>query len=739
MADAIVRVVDNRAVVTPFGAELLTPLVATANGAASAAASAQEAAEQAASNAVGVGFGVDGLLDAKFAPQLYNGGESVTYRLRPVGLKVPVGKVGNVSLVQIMSPLTTPLSWDGATVEARLRFELSGGFNRPLIFGVPVQVGSSEVPRFVEVVSDTTAGSVRTAVVRFPATAADTAFKLYWMIGEAAEATADEVIIMTDLTFQIIDAPAGALTLGDRNFRAVEARELDRIGAMIELRPALQGRVRSDGLGQFTSPAEAMSAIDYASPGNRVRLLVDTGFYVGELTQKPYVDLVGRGSLSAMHTDPSDPNDSGVVQDTETLWMQGSGLLHGMRVTSTGRYPVHVESANGVRDGLTRISLCDINHLGVANPATWGSPHAVGVGMSSGQTLDIEGSVLSAAMPGLPIYVHSNLAFDRPCMVRLRNNTIVQRTLGNDNAIGIMVQPLGSGQKDGFEITGVESGGDLYYDCQAWHPSSIFDQPANRCEVELFGHSNRPMVFKIGSNARALRIESANKTSGTVAVSGSGADALLGGIALRNAGGGLPGYAMGTFNVGGSPDMTRLGARLGNCSSASKTLTITIDGGAAINVVFNANHSAQSNATVLGIINEALGAAGTASAYDISGRYRPRFYDEEESLLNATATGIPFGSLVAFDAHDRKVRLMTSADDKSLFAGVAWEDIYPGEVGRVKTRGKLWTADLRRADGTALTFGATFSIHPAAPGAVIVGGSQGLLKALRPDAVQVAR
>ncbi|MFC5374729.1 hypothetical protein ACFPIF_19390 [Brevundimonas faecalis] len=708
--------------------------------AGAAAQAAAVVAQQAADDAQAVGAGVDGLLGARIAPQLVNGAVSVWRDGRPIGLSIPPTRTGQNALVQVVTALTTPETWRDAVVEARMLFDVSPGYTPALMFGVPADTAEGEDSKFVTLVSDVTVSGRRTVVLRFGTDGDEAALKPYFLINEATTSVSAREIVLRALVYQVVSAPTGALSLGDRNIRASTAREQDLIGGMVELRPAVFGRIRPDGLGQFTSPAAAMASIDYAAPANRVHLTLDTGYYLGELTQKPYVDLVGRGRLSVMHTDPTDPHNPSIVQDTETLWMQGSGLLHGMKVTSTGRYPVHVESANGVKDGLTRISLCDINHLGLVDPSTWGSPHAVGIGMSSGQTLDIEGSTLSAAMPGLPIFVHSNQGFDRPCLVRLRNNTIVQRTLGSNDAIGIMIQPLGSGQKDAFEITGVESGGDLYYDCQEWHPTSIYDQPADRCEIEVFGHSNRPMVFKIASNARALRIESANTTSGAVAVAGSAAEALFGDVDTRSAGGGLPGFAMGTFNVSGQPmDATRLGARLGDCTTTAKTLIVTVDGGPSVTVTFSANHTAQSNAVVLGLINAVLGATGAASLYDVSGRYRPRFSDEEETLLNATATGIPMGSVVAFDGHDRKVRLMTDADDKSLFAGVAWEDIYPGDVGRVKTRGKLWSPDLRRADGAALTFGATFSIHPSAPGAVIVGGSQGLMMAIRADAVQVAR
>ncbi|MFC5370942.1 hypothetical protein ACFPIF_00145 [Brevundimonas faecalis] len=702
--------------------------------------SAADRAEAAAANAVGVGFGVDGLLNARFAPQIVNGATSLHRDGQPVGLNIPAGATGQNALVQVITPLSTPLTWAGALVEARLLFDVTDGYQPNLVFGVPADTPDGETSPVVSLISDVTTGPTRVVILRFNTDGNETALKAFFLIGEATTSGAARSIVLASLAYQVVSAPAGALTLGDRNAAAQEARRMEAVAAIAQGEYQRAALIRPDGLGQFVSPAAAMASIATASGSNRWGLDVDEGVYVGELVMRPFVDLIGRAPEAVLHSVPADPDDSGSVQDTETVWLQGDGLLHGLKVTSTGRYAVHVESGDMVKNGLSRIKNCDIRHLGLDNPSTWASPHAVGVGMSSGQTLQIEASRLETVAPGIPLFVHTNREFDQPSFVRLANGALVQRSLGDGNSLGLMIQPLGSRQHDTFELTGCVVSSDIYYDCNSWLPNELYNQPADRCEVELVGHSNSPAVFKIGSNARALRIESANTSTGTVEVSGSALVDLFGGYDARTAGGSLPGYAMGRVNVSGQPmDATRLGARLGDCTGAAKTLTVSIDGGAPVTVTFSANHTAQSNAVVLGLINAVLGATGTASLYDVSGRYRPRFSDEEETLLNATTTGIPFGSVVAFDGHDRKIRLMTAADDKSLFAGVAWEDIYPGEVGRVKTRGKLWSPDIRRADGTALTFGATFSIHATTPGAVIVGGTQGLMMAIRSDAVQVAK
>ncbi len=48
-----------------------------------------------------------------------------------------------------------------------------------------------------------------------------------------------------------------------------------------------------------------------------------------------------------------------------------------------------------------------------------------------------------------------------------------------------------------------------------------------------------------------------------------------------------------------------------------------------------------------------------------------------DALDPETAAHFPMGSVLAYNGSYKRVRLMTAADVASLFAGIAWEDIYP--------------------------------------------------------------
>lgn len=109
--------------------------------------------------------------------------------------------------------------------------------------------------------------------------------------------------------------------------------------------------------------------------------------------------------------------------------------------------------------------------------------------------------------------------------------------------------------------------------------------------------------------------------------------------------------------------------------------------------------------------------------------YRPFLADEETRGLNGTGSAIAKGTVLAWADDARlKVRPMTSADAAAMFAGVAWEAIADGALGRVKCAGWLaLSPDVLRTGAEALAINDNFSIDPSNPGHAVKGGAQGLL------------
>ncbi len=171
-------------------------------------------------------------------------------------------------------------------------------------------------------------------------------------------------------------------------------------------------------------------------------------------------------------------------------------------------------------------------------------------------------------------------------------------------------------------------------------------------------------MFVIDDFGRALKIESVTESSiSEIAVSGNAVPVIFGSVVSKPGAGGIRGYVHGEFDVSGTPvgpnadlQITSLGKRLGDCTSVNKVLTIEIDGTSSVNVIFNANYTSASNATILSMINAALGSAATASLYAVGERYRPLFADEERTFINSSATGIHMGAACAYTS-DRTVRL----------------------------------------------------------------------------------
>lgn len=517
--------------------------------------------------------------------------------------------------------------------------------------------------------------------------------------------------------------------------------------------------VKPDGTGDFTHPALAIAAITDASYAKRYRILIYPGVYDGqaEWHTKDYVDLTGtdRGRCIIQYALPNNATNAAIT-NTSTFWLDSITEIANLTVTARNmRYAIHLET-NGLRPGtVQKITNCHIEHFGnasaVNNPWPVGSQIAVGSGLSSGQVVIGRGSMFRS--PGAGFSYHTNAAFNAATVVDMEGCQFVSTV---DSSPCIRIQPAGSQQGDVCRLAGNVYAGDIQYGVgptagAPWLLTALVDQPANHNEVRLYIYGGSPVLVRNIGLGSALKIQSGSTgaaSSVTVAgdavplIFGDSVTAKFGSVTVGSAGfkGSVTGWGdISGMGVGAAASViTRLGQRLGDCSTVNRMLSVTVDGAAPINITFNANHTGQSNATILAIINAALGSAAVASEDLVDVRYRPRIAEDEIEPRNSTATGIPTGTVLAFDTSDRTVRPMTSADSGSRLAGTAMQDIPAGETGRVKRRGYLALADLLRTDNAAIAFGDTFSIDAASPGRIVKGGAQGLLSAIRTDAVKLA-
>jgi hypothetical protein len=486
--------------------------------------------------------------------------------------------------------------------------------------------------------------------------------------------------------------------------------------------------------GDYASPKLACDWIrtQNPTPTSRFEVWIYPGIYTEiEWWVSDYTTLRGIGrpeQVWLQGEQPASVSDA-VSAANSTIRLGMDATLCNLLITARNmRYPVHSDQYGANKDALHIIDGCRIEHYGnqdvidyrVANLLPAGDPWVTclpwGYGSASGLQTRFTNTILTGPTCGA-FYMHNNQNFDKPTINTLERCRIITQ---DPTQPTILVSGLGSGQPDRVDIINSEVSGSNYVEesDSPWIPTTDAAQYANHSDVQLaFRHCSGPVLgWQTLNRGKALKITSAStSTISTVRVSGTAADAIFGTRPYyRDGGGGIVGYAFGDLDISGvlvgiSSDTVvnnTLGRRLGNCSGASKTLTVTVNGGAPVNITFNTNLTSVANSTIIATINTALGVAATAAEYLVSqGEIYPQFVDRQVTMVNGNASvGIPRWSAVK--RVSGRVQLMQPADAASLFYGVAIESIPPGRHGRILTEGLLLSSQLAGAptvtDGAAI-------------------------------------
>lgn len=556
---------------------------------------------------------------------------------------------------------------------------------------------------------------------------------------------------ITGVSYQIISGQDATQTIADINFDNKLKNALDI--ALFGI--AYTTEVLTVGSGQqYATPKLANDAITQVSATNRSEIRVSPGVYNTDpegWTLARFATLKGVGaSQPVIHYDGADAADHSTL---ETLWVRRDAVIENIKITGRNvRYAVHAESGT-IASGATQncrilIKNAWIEHLGNINN-NWTSQAAFGCGISSGWYIRSENSTYKGPFCGFSY--HTSDGFTRPTVVENIGDTFIG-TGGDTTTSGmaLRLQPIGSGQMDKHVAIGCEFDGSVFYYPDPWLPTTLAYQPANHCEIEMSGYGNTPTVFRVSDFGLALRIRAVAGAGSSIVVGGNAVPIIFGTVRTFQGVENIPAYVDGSFDVSGvgvginkNVFITSLGKRLGDCTGNNKLLTVSVNGAAPINVIFDQDYTNVSNETIISQLQTILGPTSTViiDTYSPGNNYHPHYTDEEKNMQNISATvGIPKGSILAYDGSRKRVRLMTSGDATSLFAGVALEDIYPGTFGRVKTRGWLWIQYIRsnlEPNVGTVVFGETMSVG-STPGRVQPGGTQGLLRAVRVDAVEVA-
>ncbi|MFV8985359.1 hypothetical protein [Serratia fonticola] len=684
---------------------------------------------------------------------ILNGAQSITKNGKVVGFTIPIGSSGKTSYVTAFMPVTADKMTKliGSTIRLMLVATVTDNFlnQRPLTAVVAQVMRNGSATVVGTLVRNEQIGNSLYREVLYTVTSADTAFGVTTQIANT-DATVSSVcsyeVVSTAFKVETY-AGAGATTSTDL---MLEFHSPD-----VPTSPITVTKTVGTG-GDYATVPIALAAITDASANKVYKLSLLNGFTQSTFVQnswftKDYVNLVGP-SLGGVVFDCSIPNDATAdqIKNAQPFWCNTTTTLENLTVLATNmRYALHADSSGNIKDGTMNIINCHFEHRGNAAAVnnTWASMDGVGSGTSSGQTVNVRNSTFIGLYAAYS--AHNNTTFSKASSLNfdgcrflspVETVTIGSNTFGAGRAINL--ESLGSLQRDTCNVTNSIFNGDLYHNnAGPWLLTTLENQPADHTEWQYTGSGNSPAVFKLFEPGRSLKIDGG--PNALVEVSGSAVASMFGRQVISRPGaGGLNGYVYSWADVSGNGVginrdvfITSLGKRLGDCSTTNKTLTVTVNGGSPVSIVFDQNYTAVANATIIAAMNTALGSTAIASEWK-SARYRPLFTDEEKSLLNNTAVGIEMGMAVAYDTMTKRIRKMTSSDPASLFAGIAWEDILPGNFGRIKTCGYLDIGDVLRSDSTAFAINDVFSVG-STPGQLVKGGSQGVLTAIRPDAVRV--
>lgn len=522
---------------------------------------------------------------------------------------------------------------------------------------------------------------------------------------------------------------------------------LDRMAARMEGGAAISAPTRlvvrpNPGVGEYASPKAANEAATGGSPSRRFLIDVYPGTYTDiEWTVNPYVTIRGRDRDTVILAG-AQPDDSGndAIRLNSTLWLTSTATLENLTVTARNmRYPIHSESSGAVTDYVHRLHNVRVVHEGnqgardwrLANPGSGlpaGEVSTVqrpwGHGASSGGEEHFE-QVTFESYDANAWYVHTNRDWANPARYTLRHCTLISRV--PDGVIA--VEPIGSGVESTLEISDSTFGNVRRVNVRNTLWLSLTHFPADQHEVAVSIGGMHRLGFDPATRGRALVLTAVSTSETGITVSGTGA-VIVGQYRRVRGGTGLPAQAWGWPDVSGAlvgagSDQqvnNTLGRLLGDCSTVSKTLTVTVGEGSR-SVILGSDYRETSNADILAELNSALAGLAVASIEDPMLEFHyPRFPDREMSV--PVAAGIRRGEAVKLV--NGQAQKMQPSDPVSQLAGVAVSSAAPGDYVRVITRGLF---DYRGLDGitSPLTDGQTVYLSDSVPGRFSVTGTRAAL------------
>lgn len=390
----------------------------------------------------------------------------------------------------------------------------------------------------------------------------------------------------------------------------------------------------------------------------------------------------------------------------QTVWNYANDakMANVTLVAKNLRYVVHEDSGNAANKSRSyeNVKLIFQGDKGLRGP--WG------LGTWDGEENYVVGGGCTSYV-GEPYSVHNNTKFTKPTIWDFTGHEFTSVT----QAAALSMYNAGSLLNDELRIKNCSLNGaatDVKY-TDIWLRGTIDAVSFDHAEYRLLGWGNSPFLFQTDVLGQSLRITSKSTGANSKVrflASGDAYNALIKNPRMNSVSlyipqtqyvdsyiafdgsTGLSGWANGCCDVTDkvykyeSQNYCRMGLRLGNCSTTTKTLTIIVDG-TNYNVVFNKDYTNMSNADILAEINAVISAVATATLVYYGRNYYPEMPDVMERVCNNSSSAfIPKGTILT-----RQAGLVRPANEGEPIAGVALDDIpvYSNTQGVISGWGRM--------------------------------------------------
>lgn len=371
------------------------------------------------------------------------------------------------------------------------------------------------------------------------------------------------------------------------------------------------------------------------------------------------------------------------------------------------RYATHSDVSSTSDANNNKVSFINVKsqHLGNTGDALiWQNFVPYGLGVSSGEEINLEGCELYSAGGNVPLYIHDNVNFTKKPIFNIKDTSVVNVGYPVDDTIesrkGFSIQLLDSGVNGEINLNNVNFNGNPLI-----LVSTVRDEGFTDYKTDMYfkikGTQNEPMYYwNQSTNGKVLRIKSLTTSIVRFNESSNGFSSLISGNLPTNfvEDNGIIHYHNYRYFDGenvlksyavGELCLDNIQNQLGDCSVNNKKLGIYF-GATYKEIIFANDYTSYSESDVLNEINSQLSGYGIADLYVLGCDYYPEF-DDVAMKQNTSYTQILRGMGVKIIGN-----IIQAAESDTDVDGICIDDVKIGYSGRVVTKGLFATYDTFR-------------------------------------------